>query len=205
MSKRLLVSLTALLALLATAFAQDAEVVSPAVPEDYEPFGNVEVGAYEPWEGEEGGALFVSVSTPTDQTGNVDLVGPDGYWQHFEVEDEPTQEQGIGELEPGVYLVAATDDGLQLAATLVEVREGEAVRVTLNLERISEVAYDPADYPAYPRDYYDYGPYEPDPAAGAFTVQTDDEETLFVVTGPDNYSEDFEGSFTAAPLVPGST
>lgn len=208
------------LVLLFPVFAQETE--EPATeeagtfvtdPAEYQPYGDVEIGEYEVLgEDVDGGAIVITAETPADQHPNVDVVGPDGYWEHFEVEDG-AEELVLDDLEPGVYSVAATDDGLQLVTTLVEVREDASVSVQLNMtpiETFDYEAYEPADYVPYPYGYYgvgayEVGAYEPYDSEefGSFTVDTATEDAIFVVTGPNGYSEDFEGDFTAEELLPG--
>jgi uncharacterized cupredoxin-like copper-binding protein len=205
--------------------AQEQEVIRG---EDFnweavEPYGDVET-TYEPYEVAEAGAIILTHTTPGDQHANFDVVGPDGYWEHFDFSDDPGEERILDELLPGVYSIAATDEGLELAHTVVEVRAGESTRIHVSMgiwEEGGYVAgtYDPYGYygvyegyegvyPGYPYGVYGVGPYAPYPAGaagqlGAFAVDANVEDATYVVTGPNGYSEDFEGDFVAEALWPG--
>jgi hypothetical protein len=224
-------TLTLLLVILMTVFGAGVAQEDQADVEndifnvdEFEGFGEIRVGEPEPFDltgdGEgaeveeedvETGAIVFTGETPGDQHPNIDLVGPDGYYNHFEVGDDPDEETVIDGLVPGVYSVAATDDGLQLAHTIVEVARGQVVRVNASLNRAAQdfvpgtFARDRTGVRAFPADGFRAG----DPTRignaqfGQFTVETDDDDARFVVTGPDNYSREFSGQFTAEDLQPG--
>jgi hypothetical protein len=186
--------------------------------EEFVRFGDVEVTGPEPLGDEdttepvevevETGALVFTASTADDQHPNIDLVGPDNYYQHFELDDAAEAERVIDGLLPGVYSVAATDDGLQLAHTLVEVVAGQAVRVAVNLDQAAAefVAGQFADQGprTYPENAFRGDATTTENANfGEVTVETDNEDAHFVVTGPNGYSREFNGEFTASDLEPG--
>lgn len=203
------------LLLLTPALAQDAFQDFDVT--EVEPFGDVDLtfGAYDD---ELAGALVLSHSTPGDQHANFDVVGPDDYLNHFDFSDDPGEELVLDGLAPGVYSVAATDEGLNLSHTLVEIRAGESATVHFNLEPWDEnfVAgtYDPyayygrygqGVYPGYPYGAYGVSPYSPygQAARGALSVETGNENIDYIVTGPNGYSQEFEGDFVVENLLPG--
>ncbi len=195
------------LALLVPALAQEDEAFDPDL---YEPLGDVEFGVYEPYEAADTGAIILSATTPTDQEPNFDVVGPDAYHEHFDISDNLGEEFVLDDLPPGVYSVASSDEGLQLSATLVEVRAGEVVSVAFNLVAMEGSVYDIADYTpyTYPAGYEPWGvgytPYD-NPELGSVVISADEGiDTEFVVTGPNGYSVDFEGSETLDDLLPGT-
>ncbi|HEX7002695.1 MAG TPA: hypothetical protein VF168_00720 [Trueperaceae bacterium] len=185
--------------------------------EEVAPLGEIQVAESQPYEEAQAqtievevltGAISLDIATPDDQSANVDIVGPNGYYQRVEVDaadDEPTVVDG---LLPGVYSIAATDDNLQVAHTLVEVKSGEIVGVQATLEELAafdEGAFEPAEANAYPDNAFqaqEEATIE-DAEFGEVTVQTENEDTRFVVTGPNNYSQEFTGTFTASDLAPG--
>lgn len=215
------------LALLVPALAQGQEAIT-GENFDWEtvrPYGEVEI-AYEPYDVVESGAIVLSHTTPEDQHANFDIVGPDGYWEHFDFSDEPGEEYTLEDLLPGVYSIAATDDGLELAHAIVEVRAGEIMRVHVNMGIWEEGAYaagtydpygyygtdDEDGYPGFPQGAYLLSPYEPagpferagtEEQFGVFAVEAELEGATYVVTGPNGYSESFDGSFVAEELWPG--
>lgn len=200
------------LALLVPALAQEAAETEPFDPELYEPLGDVEVGVYEPYEAVDAelGAIVLSATTPTDQHPNYDVVGPDAYHEHFDISDDPGAERVLEGLLPGVYSIASSDEGLQLSATVVEVRAGEVVPVHFNLVPMEDAAYDIADYTPYAYPAGDepwgvgYTPYD-NPEFGSVTITSEEGiDTEVVVTGPNGYSVDFEGSATLDDLLPGT-
>lgn len=79
------------------------------------------------------GAIVLTQSTPGDQHANFDVVGPNGYHEHFDFEDAAGGERVLEDLEPGVYSIAATDENLGLAHTVVEVAAGESTTVHVEL------------------------------------------------------------------------
>ena len=196
--------LTLLFGALLTVSAQDFDA------DLYEPLGDVGIGAYEPYDAVEGGAIVLSATTPTDQEPNYDVVGPDAYYEHFDISDNPGDERVLDGLAPGVYSVAATDEGLQLSATLVEVRAGEVVPVSFNLQPMDAAAYDIADYSpyayGYPADYDTLGAYSPydNPELGSVAVTSEYTDAEIVVTGPNGYSTSFETEAVLDDLVPGT-
>ncbi|HEX7002696.1 MAG TPA: hypothetical protein VF168_00725 [Trueperaceae bacterium] len=203
------------LILVAAGAALAQEDVSTVGGEEFVAVGGIEVTGTEPIDAEteevdvavETGAIVFTAETPGEQHPNVDLVGPDDYFQHLEVSDE--DEQVVDGLLPGVYSVAATDDGLQLAHTLVEVTPGQATLVNIALNdaaaQIDAEALAAGDRFVYPDEAFEVG--EPEvfenDEFGAVAVETDNDDATFVITGPDGYSEEFEGTFTAEDLLPG--
>ena len=186
-----------------------------------EPVGGVD-SAYEPYDGVDTGAIVLRQSTPTDQEANFDVVGPFDYWEHFDFADDPGEDLLLEDLVPGFYSVAATDEGLELAHTVVEVRAGESVAVDANLNAWDETAtyapgsYDPYTtygtyegyedvYPGYPYGAYTVGPYTPYGAAevGSISISGVGEEMDVVVTGPNGYSQGFESDTVIEGLPPG--
>ena len=206
----------ALLLPLSVAAAQDACEAAPA-----EPLGatGLEHGEYEPIEYDSdtqaqqvGGSVFVQTVAPTDQGIDVVLMGPDGYQQVAEAQDQAL----FKGLLPGTYSLAATDDGLQLVVGRVEVISGCIASVTLTLAPLAELAYAEADVEAYEP----YGgieaaaPEELDGEGGALGVRVllpasgagDEAEEVTAqisVVGPDDYRSGAEDELTLADLVPG--
>ncbi|MEX2542717.1 MAG: cupredoxin domain-containing protein [Trueperaceae bacterium] len=186
--------------------------------EEFVPVGEARVGEPAPFDTEneqvdvevETGAIVFTGSTPDDQHPNIDLVGPDDYFNHFEIDDEADAERVIDNLLPGVYSVAATDNGLQLVHTLVEVVAGQAVRVDLGLDQ-AVTDFVPGRFAnrgartAFPADGFRAGdPRTIDNAEfGGVAVETDNEDARFVITGPDAYSREFTGAFDVNDLMPG--
>lgn len=190
------------LAALMVAFAE--EVYEPTL---YEPFGGygLEYGEYEPIEGYEAGVdddidgnLRVQIAEPTAQAIDVVLVGPDGYHEVLEVEVERLVEG----LLPGVYSVAATDDGLQAVIGKVEVAVGQIAPIIVTLNRTVEAGYEPEAFDAYePYGVYELGPYEGIEATdtGVLTVQVVLSEAAaeavveaqVSVVGPNDYRNNF--------------
>lgn len=188
-------------ALLVPALAQEVEAFDP---ERYEPFGDVQVGVYEPYEVDAGGgALSLAFSTPNEQNVDFNVTGPDGYREDFEVGgfglEIGDDVRIVEDLAPGVYSVAATDDNLQLIETKVEVRAGELVPLTFNMQLIEDFDYTLADYEPY--GVYEVGPYEPIDVADygnlIVNVEMADENAGVIpkvnVTGPEDYRREFEG------------
>lgn len=172
---------------------------------DFEPLGDIRVGEYQPHTGA-GGAIIFSGTTPGDQHPDIILVGPNEYWERFEIDDDAGVTTIWEGLTPGPYSVASTDDGLQVVHAVVDVRAGEAVAVHVNLEPMDQRVYAPGAYtPAYPATAYPYGPYTAYPSErfGTFNVQAPNEDVLYVVTGPNDYVADFRGSFSIGGLTPG--
>ena len=194
---------------MAVALAQIETEVEAFDPELYEPLGTVDY-VYEPYEGVEGGAIVLSATTPTDQEPNFDVVGPDAYYEHFDIEDDLGEETILEGLLPGVYSIASSDEGLQLAATLVEVRAGEIVTVSFNLQPMETFAYDIADYSpyayGYPAGYNTLGAYSPyaNDQFGSVAITSEFTDAEIVVTGPNGYSTDFEGEAVLDDLLPGT-
>ena len=183
--------------------------------EEVAPLGEIQVGqgrAYEDAQTETievevlTGALSLNITTPDDQNANVDIVGPNGYYQRVEAGGaEPTIVDG---LLPGVYSIAASDENLQVAHTVVEVTGGQVIEVQAALqalEAFEEGTFVGGAETAFPDDAYQAE--EPvaieDAEFGEVTVNTENEDTRFVITGPNGYSQEFSGSFTASDLVPG--
>lgn len=209
----------AMLALAANGLAQEQEV---AVIDDFEPFGTVDA-TYAAYDVEARGAIVLSHTTPGDQHANFDVVGPDDYFEHFDFSDDPGEELVLDDLLPGVYSIAATDEGLELVHTVVEVRAGESVAVHADLDIWEEGGYLPGTYdpytgyavadrdtyrgyPGYPYGAYNVGdatPYTGQAGFGAIAIDARDENIDTVVTGPNGYSEEFEGDAIATGLWPG--
>lgn len=185
--------------------------------EQVAPLGEITVGesqAYEESETRtvevevETGAIFITATTPGDERPNIDLVGPSGYYEHFEVSTNDDGRHVVNGLLPGVYSIAATDDNLQVAHTLVEVKPGQAVSVEITLQELAayeEGTFQPDATTAFPDDAYRAeDPQETENTdVGEVTVNTERDDARFVVTGPNNYSQEFTGSFTATDLAPG--
>ena len=192
------------LALLVPALAQDFDA------DLYEPLGDVTIGDYGVYDGVEGGAIVLSATTPTDQEPNYDVVGPDAYYEHFDISDNPGDERVLDGLAPGIYSIASSDEGLQLSATLVEVRLGEVVPVSFNLQPMDAAMYDITDYSpyayGYPADYDTLGAYTPydNPDLGSVVITSEITDAEIVVTGPNGYSESFETQATLNDLPPGT-
>lgn len=181
-------------------------------------YGGLET-TYEAYDNAEMGALILRQSTPGDQEANFDVVGPNDYWEHFDFSDG-SEEFVLDNLQPGIYSVAATDEGLELSHTVVEVRVGEAAVVNADLtaweEGYEAGAYDPYlsygtyagyedAYPGYPYAAYTVGPYAgyDDPDLGAIAISGVDEGVDVIVTGPNGYSESFEADTVIEGLAPG--
>lgn len=222
--------LALLLAFLAGVAA--AQGPDPASVEDFEPFGAVE-RSYQAYEAETRGAIVLSHATPEEQHANFDVVGPDGYYEHFDFEDDPGGERILDELRPGVYSIAASDEGLELVHVVVEVRPGEIVTIDADLVRWEQGAFAPGvydpyagysvdggdgdpvgdgdgdeffDYPGYPFGTFglDRGtPYTGESGFAALAVDVRGDDVDTVVTGPNGYSEELEGDDVATRLWPG--
>ena len=182
------------------------------------PYGQIEVGEHQPFDADtetvevevETGAIVFEGVSADDQAPNIDLVGPNDYYEHFEVSGGADELHTVDGLTPGVYSVAATDDGYQIAHSLVEVQPGQAILVRVILDQPAQdyqygaYADDPAFTGTYPANSYDV---QTQTAAGQnfaqITVDTNDEDARFIVTGPDNYFQEFNGAFTATDLQPG--
>jgi hypothetical protein len=184
--------------------------------EEVAPLGEIQVGEAEPYEAEtttvqvevETGAIIFNATTPGGERPNIDLVGPNGYYDHFEVRADEDGRHVVEGLLPGVYSVAATDDGLQVAHTLVEVTAGQAIAVNIALEELAayeEGTFQPDERTAFPDNGFETA--EPQAIEnaefGEVTVETENDNARFVITGPNNYSQEFTGTFTASDLTPG--
>ena len=218
---RLLALLGALLALAATAAAQEPIAGEDFDWEQFQPYGDVET-TYEAIDDPEFGAIVLRHSTPADQEANFDVVGPDGFWQHFDFSDDEGDEHLMESLVPGVYSIAASDEGLQLAHTVVQVRAGEAASVIVNLQVWEAGAfeagyYDPREYygayaadedfqPGYPYGAYRAGPYTPygEAASGSLILADVPADVEVVVTGPNGFSEGYEETIALEGLPPGA-
>lgn len=187
--------------------------------ENVRPYGDVTT-EYSEYSDETTGSIVLTHSTPTDQHANFDVVGPDGYWEHFDFSDDPTSELILDNLAAGLYSVSATDEGLELAHTLVEVRRGETATVSLNLKAWEQLettgafngrdyygtyeGYDTA-YPGYPYGAYavgDYRAYDA-PDLGSIAVEGVVDGLDVVVTGPDGFSEHYSADTVIENLPPG--
>ncbi len=195
-----------------TAETTSAEVAAVAEPVALaEPLGVVEVGVSEPYDvAPDLGAIVLSATTPDDQHPNYDVVGPDGYYEHFDIDDDPGEERVLNDLLPGVYSIASSDEGLELSATLVEVRAGEVVPVHFNLEPLEQFGYGMGDYAAYGYPAaagpwgLGYTPYDNAEFGSVMIASEEFADAEYVVTGPNGYSETFAGSTTLENLVPGT-
>lgn len=185
-----------------------------------QPIGNAE-SSFEAYEdSEDRGAIVLTHTTPEDQHANFDVVGPDGTWEHFDFSDDEGDEHRLTDLTPGVYSIAASDEGLGLVHTLVEVRRGEATRVNFDLtawEPAAEGEFDAAktygsyegfgeDVQAgYPYGAYGVGAYEShdDADFGALSVSGLEDDTELVVTGPNDFSTSVSGDDEITRLAPG--
>jgi len=186
-----------------------------------EPLGatGLEHGAYEPIEyagdteaKQVGGSVFVQTVAPTDQGIDVVVMGPDGYQQVAEVQDQAL----FKGLLPGTYSLVATDDGLQLVVGRVEVIPGCMAPVTVTLAPLAALAYTEEDVEAYePYGETEFGaPEEVGSDGGALGVRVvlpasgagDEAEEVTAqisVVGPNDYRSAAEGELTLADLVPG--
>ncbi|MEX2536253.1 MAG: hypothetical protein WD273_11725 [Trueperaceae bacterium] len=184
--------------------------------EEVAPLGEIQVGESQQYDGEarmvevevETGALVFTTDSASDQHPNVDLVGPNGYYERFEIADNADEQLVVEGLLPGVYSVAVSDEGLQLAHTLVEVTAGQAISVQVALQELAayqEGAFQADARTAYPDNAFEGG--EPQAIEnaefGEVTVETENDDARFVVSGPNGYSQEFTGSFTANDLPPG--
>ena len=212
--------LGALLAL-TTAAAQEPIAGEDFDWEQFQPYGDVET-AYETFDDPDLGAIILQHSTPTDQEANFDVVGPDGFWRHFDFSDDDGDEYLMEDLAPGVYSIAATDEGLQLAHTVVQVRPGEAASVVVSLQVWEAGAfeagyYDPREYygayaatedfqPGYPYGAYRAGPYTPygEAASGSLVLTDIPDGVEVVVTGPNGFSDGYDETIALEGLPPGA-
>lgn len=185
--------------------------------EEVAPLGEIHVGesrAYDAAETTtvevevETGAIVFTAESPEDQRPNIDLVGPNGFYERFEVEGDAEGEHIVEGLLPGVYSVAASDEGLQIAHSVVEVKSAEAASVHIALQELA--AYEQGTFVAderatFPNQSFETAEAQPLENAdfGEVTVETENEDARFVVTGPNGYSQEFTGSFTASDLSPG--
>lgn len=197
--------------LLGAATAQNDMVYGPDFDMDnVRPYGSA-THLYEPYGNEATGAIILRHSTPGDQHANFDVVGPDDFWERFDFSDDPGEEYVLDDLMPGIYSVAATDEGLELVHTLVEVRPGETVTLDFVLTTwdpaYSAGTYDAREYygeyagfedrqPGYPYGAYGVGAYEAyaNQELGALAIGgfVDGIDIDVIVTGPDGFSEEIE-------------
>ena len=104
---------------------------------DYQPYGNAEVGAYEPVDTVDYGTLevVVAVSNPDDVEvviPDLNVTGPDDFRREFE-----GAENVLGSLLQGPYSVAATAEGYGMTEGKVDIRNGQALRIILTLEPLN--------------------------------------------------------------------
>lgn len=209
-----------ILAILATVLLTATGVGQDTLDIDaLEPFGAVE-RTTEAYDAQDVGAIVLTHTTPTDQNANFDVVGPDDYRRHFDFADEPGEGRLLGDLQPGVYSVAATDEGLDLIHTVVEVRAGESTHVHADLEVWQEGAFVPGAYdpatsygrrdaeavPAYPAGSFRLRqptPFTVQRGFGAIAVDARDATIDTVVTGPNGYYVELEGNAVTDALWPG--
>lgn len=207
-----------LVALLTPVLAQDVIAGDDFNLENVTPYGDFQT-AYEAYDVADAGAIVLTYSSPDDQQPNFDVVGPMDYWEHFDFSRD--DEFVLDDLVPGFYSVSATDEGLELAHTVVQVRAGEAVAVNVNMgvweEGFTAGSYDPYGtygsydgyedaYPGYPYGAYNVGPYEAYGGSadfGAIAIGSVTEGTDVVITGPNGFSQAFESDAIVENLPPG--
>ncbi|MCA9836425.1 MAG: carboxypeptidase regulatory-like domain-containing protein [Trueperaceae bacterium] len=205
--------------LIGFALAQD-----PVYGDDYNfdqvrPYGQV-TSMTDAYDSTDLGSIILTQTTPEDQHANFDIVGPNGYYKHFDFDDDAGAEYVLDELTPGVYSIAATDEGLGLSQTTVRVTAGQVNRVSFDLEPWDNAyqanAFDSRSYwgnydgytnayPGYPYGGYtvnDYEAYNTD-TMGALSISglTDNQE--LVITGPDGYSQTYSNDTMVEDLEPG--
>lgn len=143
--------------LLSLAAAQDMKQATA-----YTPFGTVEIGEYGVIEGYDPnvaaenayGTLWVRTIHPDEQAIDVAILGPNGFRDFAEIAEDHL----FDDLLPGTYLIAATDDNLEMVSTRVDVTAGMQVPVTLTLNPIATTSF---NYAAYEMDdTYEMGDYE---------------------------------------------
>jgi hypothetical protein len=182
------------------------EVVVVQTTAVYVPYGEVEVGEYEAIDNAERGELLVRTVSPSDQAVDVVLIGPYGYKNVLEVQAE----QVVEDIPAGTYVVAATDDNLEMVSTKVDVREGQRLPVTLTLNAIDTTDYNPA-YEPYSFFDFDYEVID-SPDCGELNILFDYAQDfqpsglVGTVVGPDDYREDIDGDTETLELdglVPG--
>ena len=115
--------------------------------EQVQPIGTVETTIEDGQETEQPdtGTVVLTQTTPDQQHANFDVVGPDGFHDHFDFEDADEGEHVHDGLQPGIYSIAASDEGLELAHTVIEVSAGGTTSVHVDLAVWDEAArVDPA-------------------------------------------------------------
>lgn len=187
-----------------------AFVQAQAVPaEETVPFGEVGVVGYEPLPTDAvGGTLVLVATTPGGQGARVNLTGPDGIRTDGELETDG--ETVLTELLPGLYSLAATATGMQLAEGKLEVRSGERGFVDIRLVPIPDFDYDLSDYPPYGEVQVGaYEALEEADGTGSLVITTNlPDEAELNVTGSNGYRRDFIGNviledLTLSDLSPG--
>lgn len=196
--------LSKFLALLIAATLTVAAAQTSVEPQFYTPFGTVEFDGYTPIDGydpetleeDAEGHLWVRTISPDSQGIDVTLLGPDGFFAFEEIADEHL----FDELRPGTYLIAATDDGLEMLTTKVDITAGMVAPVTLTMQPISTTRFDSVEYAPY--GTFRLEPYEPladdtDPERGelivdfGFSAMAEDSDADFdvngVVVGPNDF------------------
>ncbi len=104
---------------------------------DYQPYGNVEIGAYEPVDTAAYGTLEVVVAVSNPDAVEVvipelNVTGPDDFRRELEGGSSI-----LGSLLEGPYSVAATAEGYQMTESKVDAQIGQAVRIILTLEPLN--------------------------------------------------------------------
>jgi hypothetical protein len=138
------------------------------------------------------GALAIGTISPGGQGIDVVIIGPDGYKNVIEV----AEEQLVDDLAPGTYVLMATDDGLEMVSTKVEVARGRIAPVTLTLSELDTTAFDAVAYEPY--SAYEVGVYDTIDTAdlGDLLIDVSGAEGVNIVgsiVGPDDYREEIDG------------
>ena len=219
--KKMILILASALVLFGTAGAQDMMAAEDFDIDRVQPYGTVETDVVVFETDEDLGAIVLRHTTPDEQHANFDVVGPNGFYEHFDFEDADGGEYVLENLEPGVYSVAASDENLSLAHTIVEVTAGQSTSVSMSLEPWEGDAlrddFDAADtygtydgfgddvQPGYPYGAYTVGTEEvvDTPETGAIFVESMENDAQLVVTGPNGFSETAGNDETLEDLPPG--
>lgn len=163
---------------------------------------------YAPLESAEG-AILLTTAIPdlAVQRPNVYLIGSDGLYQTYEVDDEAL----LSDLRPGVYSLAVTDDELRLVEGKVEVRAGEVVNVDVILYNFPGNLYNVEDFELFGLEFDENVRTEP---ANQMVILSE-VSTALSVTGPDGFHRFFDettgveldelddGTYSVAATAPG--
>lgn len=171
----------------------------------YAAFGPIEVGSYTPLEeGVDGGRLIFITPAEYDDDPDINLTGPNDFRHDFEVEFV-TIINGDNGLEPGVYTFAATDEDMQLAEAKVEVREGQALAININLLPLKDLDYNLSDYEPYGRfEVMSPEPLEGNYDTGTLVITSNlPEDVGLHITGPNNYAASYREDETIEDLESG--